>query len=356
MPIVCLWRGSGRWASYRVPDATSLRIRATSEPGTVSVNLSRPYPYLSDPGVDIQKYVQQPSGSRKPVGYNRGFLHSYQPNDTFYLSETERAHLHDIGRLKTEPADTDADELLNRLLIDLTWNSSHLEGNTYSLLNTMHLLENGEEAEGKDPHETQVILNHKEATEFLVDSSQDIGFNRFTVLNLHAILADNLLDDPTATGRLRYIPIGIKGSVFHPPGVAQLIEEYFNRILTTASLIVDPFEQAFFTMVQLPYLQSFDDANRQVSRLTANIPLIKGKLLPLSFEDVFRTLYTESLLGVYELNRIELLRDMFLWAYKRSAVRYVAVQQSLGEPDPFRSRHRTLLREVVGEVVRKHMN
>ncbi len=145
-------------------------------------------------------------------------------------------------------------------------------------------------------------------------------------------------------------------SVFHPLEVPQLIEEYFERILVKASAIEDPFEQAFFALVQLPYLQPFDDVNKRVSRLAANIPLIKANLSPLSFENVSRDLYTEAVLGVYELNRVELLRDVFVWAYERSAARYAAVRQSLGEPDPFRMRHRMALRELVTNVVRGCMD
>ena len=109
-------------------------------------------------------------------------------------------------------------------------------------------------------------------------------------------------------------------------------------------------------MVQLPYLQPFDDVNKRVSRLAANIPLIRANLVPLSFEDIPRDLYTAALLGVYELNRVELLRDVFLRAYRRTAARYVAVRQSLGEPDPFRMQHRNALRELVGAVVRDRMD
>ena len=263
-----------------------------------------------------------------------------------------------VGRptIADQPAGTYARQILNRLLIDLSWNSSRLEGNTYSLLDTERLLELGEEAEGKQQLEAQMILNHKEAIEFLVEDAGMIGFNRRTILNLHALLADNLLADPRATGRLRHVAVGIEGSVFHPLEAPPLIGEYFDQILATASAISDPFEQAFFVMVQLPYLQPFDDVNKRVSRLAANIPLIKANLAPLSFEDVPRELYTEAILGVYEMKRIELLRDVFIWAYRRSAARYAAVRQSLGEPDPFRLQHRSSLREVVGAVVRERMD
>ncbi len=224
------------------------------------------------------------------------------------------------------------------------------------MLDTKRLIDLGEEAEGKERLEAQMILNHKDAIEFLVGTAEEIGFNRYTILNLHALLANNLLADPDAAGRLRRIGVAIERSSFHPLEVPQLIEECFDQILTTAAAITDPFEQALFVMVQLPYLQPFDDVNKRVSRLSANIPLIKSNLSPLSFEGVPRGTYTDAVLGVYELNKTELLRDVFIWAYERSAARYAAVRQSLGEPDPFRLRHRAALREVVGAVVRGRMD
>jgi hypothetical protein len=95
-----------------------------------------------------------------------------------------------------------------------------------------------------------------------------------------------------------------------------------------------------------------DDVNKRVSRLAANIPLIKRNLAPLSFTDVPRQTYTEAVLGVYELNKIDLLNDVFMWAYERSAARYAAVRQSLGEPDPFRLRYREQFRELIAALVR----
>jgi Fic family protein len=313
---------------------------------------------LSKPALEIQKYVGKPLRARKPVGYQRAFLEAYRPNDTAYLSAKERAHLRKIGTPSSgeQPAGTYAKQILNRLLIDLSWNSSRLEGNTYSLLDTKRLIDFGEVAEGKQQLDAQMILNHKDAIEFLVGSAEEIGLNRHTILNLHALLANNLLADPDATGRLRRIAVGIEKSAFHPLEVPQLIEECFGQILATAEAIEDPFEQALFVMAQLPYLQPFDDVNKRVSRLAANIPLIKSNLTPLSFTDVPVKTYTEAMLGVYELNRIDLLKDVFIWAYERSASRYAAVRQSLGEPDPFRLKHRARLREIVRTVVRERLD
>ena len=348
--------GEGRWARYLAPRIEAA-VGVVAERAEARAEGEALLP-LSNAGAEIQVYVSRPPEARKPVGYNQAFLDAYRPNDTYYLSPAERAHLRQVGTpmIAEQPAGTYARQILNRLLIDLSWNSSRLEGNTYSLLDTRRLIDFGEEAEGKERLEAQMILNHKDAIEFLVGTAEEIGFNRYTILNLHALLANNLLADPNAAGRLRHIGVGIEGSTFHPLEMPQLVEECFNQILSTASAIADPFEQAFFVMVQLPYLQPFDDVNKRVSRLSANIPLIKRNLSPLSFEGVPRPAYTSAVLGVYELNRIELLRDVFIWAYERSAARYAAVRQSLGEPDPFRLRHRATLREVVGAVIRGRMD
>jgi Fic family protein len=240
---------------------------------------------------------------------------------------------------------------MDRLLIDLSWNSSRLEGNTYSLLETERLLELGESAEGKNAADAQMILNHKAAIEMLADQAEGIGFNRYTLCNLHAMLADNLLADRQAGGRLRAKPVGITGTVFHPLEVPQSIENYFQQILDKAEAIEDGFEQAFFVMVHIPYLQPFEDVNKRVSRLAANIPLVRRNLCPLSFVDVPKTDYVNGILGVYELNRVDYLRDVFIWAYERSCARYSAVRQSLGEPDPFRLKYRSQVAKLVAEVV-----
>jgi hypothetical protein len=338
--------GEGRWARYRMPGAA---IDAVARE-----DADEPVIQLSEAGIAIRDYVRQAPEARKPVGYDRKFLDRYRPNASFYLTEQDRAHLAAVGRpqIAEQPAGTYAKQILSRLLIDLAWNSSRLEGNTYSLLDTKRLIELGEEAKGRPHLEAQMILNHKDAIEFLVGAADEIGFNRYTFLNLHALLANNLLADPTAAGRLRYIAVGIERSTLHPLEVPQLIEESFDQILATAAAISDPFEQAFFVMVQLPYLQPFDDVNKRVSRLAANIPLIKRNLTPLSFADVPRQTYTEAVLGVYELTKIDLLKDVFIWAYERSAAHYTAVRQSLGEPDPFRLRYREQFRELIAELVR----
>ena len=311
--------------------------------------------FLSIDAQEIQKQISRPLAARHPVGYQRKFIDSYEPNVTWYLQPAIRNHLKVIGRRigVDYAAGTYVRQILDRLLIDLSWASSRLEGNTYSHLETERLIAFGESAPGKTPFETQMVLNHKAAIEFLVDAADEMGFDRRTILNLHALLSDNLLGDPKASGRLRAIPVSIGKSVYEPLAVPQLIDEVFSQILSTASAISDPFEQAFFITVHLPYLQPFEDVNKRVSRLAANIPLIQHNLCPLSFLDVPEDQYINGLLGVYEVNRIELMRDVFVWTYERSCRRYQVVRHVLGEPNTFRLRYRKALIDCVGEAIRQ---
>ena len=342
--------GKGVATRYHVPMAESEETEG--EPKSAL----KPIP-LSDQALEVKKQVSEPLNTRTPVGYSSSFLGDYEPNQTFYLSKNIRNTLSQLGSASDghQPAGTYILKIYNRIMIDLSWNSSRLEGNTYSLLETERLIELGENAEGKNADEAQMILNHKAAIELLCDQEAQVGFNRYTICNLHALLSDNLLPDPLACGKIRTMGVRIGGSVFHPSEVPQTIEECFDSILHKADAIEDPFEQAFFVMVHLPYLQPFEDVNKRVSRFAANIPLITNNLCPLSFVDVPEDDYIKGTLGVYELNSIEYLRDVFIWAYKRSCARYSAVRQSLGEPDPFRLTHRELIKSTVYEIVQARM-
>lgn len=308
---------------------------------------------LTEASRELLTLLDRPQTSRTPVGYNRKFLELYEPNITSYLTAAEKKKLAELGKTgrQNEPAGTYAKDILQRLLIDLSWNSSRLEGNTYSLLDTERLISIGEAADNKSAKDAQMILNHKDAIGFLVANSEYISFNRYTILNIHGLLSNNLLPDPGASGRLRTFGVGIQQSVFTPLGIPQVIEEMFDMMLEKANQIEDPFEQAFFIIVQLPYLQPFDDVNKRVSRLAANISLNKRNLVPISFVDVPDSLYIKEMLAAYKLNRVELLKDVFLWAYERSSARYSALRQSLGEPDPFRLKYRDNIRSLISEIV-----
>jgi hypothetical protein len=311
------------------------------------------YPPLSGEGRDVWALMQRPIVEREPVGYDRRLLDRYVPGQTWYLPRTLRRRLHEVGRTPdpTRPAGTFARDILGRLLIDLAWASSRLEENAYSRLDTQNLIEFGQRVKGADVTEAQMILNHKSAIEYLVDAAGQIDLDRATLVSLHALLSENLLPDARDEGRLRVHPVAITGTVYTPVGVGQVIEEYFDRLVQKGAAIEDPFEQAFFSMVHIPYLRPFADVNKRTSRLAANIPLIRGNLCPLSFLDVPKQAYVEGTLAVYENQRVELLRDVFEWAYERSCAQYRVVRDSLFEPDPVRLRYRSEIAVAVRETV-----
>lgn len=308
---------------------------------------------LSADSRDIAAYIDRPPEARKPVGYQRDFLDAYRPNVTRYLSESLRRQLHKMGKTAQPdaPAGTYSRAILNRLLIDLSWASSHLEGNTYSRLDTRELIEHGKAAQGKAAIETQMILNHKTAIELLVENIGTVGFDRYTLMNLHSALSENLLPNPADEGRIRQHVVDIGQSVYRPLSAPQQIEEGLNILLGKVDRISDPFEQSFFMLVHLPYLQPFADVNKRTSRLLANLPLFRANLCPLTFLDVPEQAYSRAILGVYEMTRVELLRDVFVWAYERSTQEYVAIKQDLSEPDPLRLAWRDVIKDAIRDIV-----
>lgn len=333
---------------------SSVPTSGSMTPAATTTGEAELYVPTSAEGAVIRSQVRLPLMRRRPVGYVHGFLKAYQPGETFYLPESLRGQLHEMGRTSANerPAGTYARDIMGRLLVDLSWASSMLEGNTYSRLDTQNLIEFGQVAKGKNAIETQMILNHKAAIEMLIEDADEVGIDAFTFKNLHAVLSQDLLRDPQACGRLRRRPVDISGTVFHPLALPQVIEDSFALLLNKATAIPDPFEQAFFLMVQLPYLQPFEDVNKRVSRVGANIPLFKHNLCPLSFIDVPERAYIEGTLGVYELNQVELLRDVFVWAYERSCHRYLAIAQTVVEPDPLKIKYREALIQAVQTVVK----
>ncbi len=342
--------GKGKSTRY-VLQSSSVRAKDPSARPEASYESYIP---ISEEAREIQSYVRQATGARKLVAYDRQFLEAYEPNVTQYLDDSLTKHLQRIGDTgnANQPIGTYGRAILDRLLIDLSWSSSRLEGNTYSRLDTQLLIESGKEAEGKAAEETQMILNHKRAIEFLLESSDDIGFNRYTFLNLHGLLSENLMPDPSASGCLRLREVNIAGTVYQPTAIPQVLEESFLLILEKASAIENPFEQAFFVMVHLPYLQAFEDVNKRVSRIGANIAFIKHNLCPLTFLDVPEQAYVEGFLGVYELGRIDLLKNIFVWAYERSTQKYLQVKKTLIEPDPMRLKYRSESHALIGDIVR----
>jgi len=300
----------------------------------------------------VRAYLQTPYNRRKPVSYDERFLDRYIPDKTFYLGEQDRQRLHDAGTpAGPMPAGTYARRILERLLVDLSWASSRMEGNTYNILETERLIRFGEEATGKDRKEAVMILNHKEAIQYVVHNLDAITISRGDVCNIHALLSDGLLIDPAMAGRLRRMPAGITFSSYQPLEDQYRIEEEFNVLIAKAVAITDPFEQSVFLLVHIPYLQAFDDINKRTSRIASNVALLKADLAPMSFLTMDDGGYIDGLIAIYELNNVSLLREIYIEAYLASAENYRALRAEVETPEKGALAYREFVREAVRRAV-----
>lgn len=333
-------QGKTRALKYMLPERSHLKHAPIDIP-------------FSAEAKSIRASVIRPLSHRQKVGYKRSLLDYYQPNQSNYLNLALKQELASVGRLGAShsPPGTYLRQNIERFTLDLSWHSSRLEGNTYTLQEAQNLISRNEAASSKNTEETQMLLNHQVAIESLSSHTAKPHFDRHTICNLHGLLADNLLANPAEYGKVRHREMRIPASVYTPLYDRQQIETRFAQTLTKASAIIDPFEQAFFILVHIPYLQPFEHLNNNVARLAANIPLAHFNLCPLSFADIPRDDYLQAMMGIYELNRVDYLRDLFVWAYKRSAAYYSVAKEYLGEPDPFRLKYRHEIRDLVHFIV-----
>ena len=299
----------------------------------------------------IIKQVQRPIYERHPVVYNDDWFDSYQPNSTFYFPTNIRIQLEKAGqRLKKEdPAGTYAHQIFNRLLIDLSYNSSRLEGNTYSLLDTQKLLLEGASVEGKLDEEKIMILNHKEAIRYIVDNAQKLEITEQTICTLHYLLSEGLIE-PRYSGKIRDHAVRIGGSTYIPFEDHRYLMTRFQRIIKKASLIKNPYEQSLFLIVHLSYLQGFSDVNKRTARISANLPLIKNNFVPLSFNDVEKDDYTSAIIAIYELQDVRPFIDLYLFSYLRTCAMYDATVKTIGFDEVrvrYRQQRRSLIREII---------
>jgi hypothetical protein len=270
---------------------------------------------------------------------------------TYYLPVSLRESLRLSGERagRQDPAGTYAHQIFNRLIIDLSYNSSRLEGNTYSLLDTERLLLHGNAATGKLDVEKVMILNHKEAIRYLVDHAPRLEINRNLICTLHYLLSDGLLE-PLETGKIRRNSVRVGGSTYIPFEDPKKLEEVLQQIALKGSRIADPYEQSIFLLVHISYLQAFADVNKRTARLAANISLIRNNLVPLAFSDVRIEDYLSAMIAIYELQDVQPLVDLYVYSYLRTCAAYDATIKSIGF-DEIRVRYRQERRKMIAEII-----
>ncbi|KKS53964.1 MAG: Filamentation induced by cAMP protein Fic [Parcubacteria group bacterium GW2011_GWA2_42_28] len=271
--------------------------------------------------INAKQYVSVEPDKRFGLSrYNYDLL-SAMPPDIFADDELKilkAATMEYKKRTADLPASIQKKEL-ERLVIELSWKSSKIEGNTYTLLDTEKLILENKEAPGHSKKETQMILNHKDAFNYIRQNSA-----RFTTLTrknmeeLHAILVKDL---SVGLG-LRAKPVGVTGSKYLPLDNINQITEAVDALSAAVSRMATPYAKALIALLGIGYIQPFEDGNKRTSRLMANALLISHSLSPLSYRSVDEDEYRGAMLVFYELNSIIPLKRIFIGQYVFAAQNY----------------------------------
>lgn len=198
---------------------------------------------------------------------------------------------------------------MERLGVDLSWKSSQIEGNTYSLLETERLLKDKQTASGKTKEEAIMLLNHKDALDFVLDVPdylKELSVHR--IENLHSILTKELEVD----SNIRHRRVGITGTNYRPLDNEFQIREALEDTCTLVNGKDNVFEKALLTLVLLSYIQAFVDGNKRTARITSNAVLIANGYCPISFRTVDSIDYKKAMLMFYEQNNIAAFKKIFI--------------------------------------------
>ena len=271
--------------------------------------------------IDAKKYCFVEPDKRYGLARYNFDLFSALPPDIFV--ENELKILNDATveykrRTKNLPLAIQKKEL-ERLIIELSWKSSKIEGNTYTLLDTEKLILENKEASGHDKKETQMILNHKDAFNFVRENSAQ--FKTITKKNLEELHAILVKDLSVGLG-LRKKPVGVLGSVYRPLDNVYQITEAIEALGKAISKISVPCAKALIALLGISYIQPFEDGNKRTARLAANAVLLAYGLAPLSYRSVEEEDYCEAVLVFYELNSIMPFKKIFIDQYKFAAQNY----------------------------------
>lgn len=209
---------------------------------------------------------------------------------------------------------------LERLVIELSWKSSKIEGNTYTLLDTEKLILEHKEAPGHSKEEALMILNHKAAFSFIHEHRDKFKtLSKSNLEDLHALLVKDL----SVELGFRKKPVGVLGSKYKPLDNIHQITDAVENLARAISKMETPYAKALGTLLGVSYIQPFEDGNKRTSRLMANAILMAHECAPLSYRSVDETEYREAMLVFYELNSIAPFKKIFMEQYDFAARNYL---------------------------------
>ena len=243
--------------------------------------------------------------------------------ETRLFSDKEQAHLDalqdEFRQHVNELTDNEYRKEMERLGIDLSWKSSQIEGNTYTLLETERLLRESKTAEGKTREEAVMLLNHKESLNFILDNPdylQELTVSH--IEDIHQLLTKDLSIDKG----LRRHRVGITGTNYHPLDNEFQIREAMRDACKLINSKYNIFEKALLTLVLLSYIQPFSDGNKRTARITSNALLIANDYCPLSFRSIDSIDYKKAMLIFYEQNNLYAFKQIFIEQFEFAVKEY----------------------------------
>jgi Fic family protein len=273
--------------------------------------------------IDIEEYFKKEIDERE---INEEFNIELIPNilaEVELFTDDEIQKLEDLQRTYTENikslSDSQYQKELERLAIDLSWKSSQIEGNTYSLLETERLIKEQETAEGKNKDEATMLLNHKSAIDFIVENPDyldPVEIRR--IEDIHSILMKDLGVDRN----IRIRRVGISGTNYKPLDNEYQIREALQHMCNLVNSKKSVFEKSLLLLVLLSYIQAFNDGNKRTARIVSYASLVNYKYCPISFRTINSIEYKKAMIIFYEQNNISVLKNIFIQQFEFAVKTY----------------------------------
>lgn len=273
--------------------------------------------------LNLDTYFAQDIDERKvQTSFNFELIREQLPKVTLFTDE-EKSHLRelqDVFRQHVEEmTQNEYNKEMERLGIDLSWKSSQIEGNTYSLLETERLLRESKTADGKTQEEATMLLNHKYALRFILDNPdylQELTLSH--IEDIHSLLTQGLSVDKG----IRHRRVGVTGTNYRPLDNEFQIREAMHDTCGLINSKDDVFEKALLALVLLSYIQAFSDGNKRTARITSNALLIANGYCPLSFRSVDSIDYKKAMLIFYEQNNLYAFKQIFIEQFEFAVREY----------------------------------
>jgi len=295
----------------------------------ISIGKGRGTKYLISPSyelfypVDINHYFEQEIDEREINGSFNLDLITGVLSQVSLLNKTESKHLMLLQKKYERNiallSQAEYSKELERLAIDLSWKSSQIEGNTYSLLETEMLLKEKETATGKSKDEAVMLLNHKDALDFIVSNPDYTSpLTVSSIEDIHSLLVKDLGIDRN----IRKRKVGISGTNYLPLDNEYQIREALKAMCALVNSKDNVFEKALLTLLLISYIQAFADGNKRTARIVSNAVLIDHQYCPMSFRTVSSIDYKKAMLLFYEQNNISTFKDIFISQFEFAVKTY----------------------------------